>query len=139
MEVVLLGAAILEADLAQRGRCDTHDDRALHLGAHTIGIDGGAAIDGDIHARDREVALVVDGDLDHGGDVAHEAVVRRDTQAAAFPHRLAPARFARDRFGYSAQASGVDGIALGRLAVVPGIAQHLRGDDARRTDDVPST
>ena len=60
VEVGLLGAAVLEADLAQGREADALHDGAFELRAHAIGIDHGAAIEGDVDARDRELALGAD-------------------------------------------------------------------------------
>ena len=46
-------------------------------------IDVGSAINGGINPRHGELALVVDGHLDDGRDVAYEAAVRREAQPAA--------------------------------------------------------
>ena len=54
------------------------------------GIDVRAAIDRDVDARHRQVALVVDRHLDDGRDVGHEAAMRGDAEPVARRHRAAP-------------------------------------------------
>src|SRR5262245_42022782 len=81
MEVALLRSAVFEADLAQHRGRDTHDASTLHLRPDALRIDRRSAVDGDVHARDRQLALGIDRDFDDRGNVAYEAVVGGDTEA----------------------------------------------------------
>src|SRR2546430_17421031 len=134
VEVVLFHAAALEADAFQRRDADTHHARALHLGAHPVGVDVGPAIHGDVHTRDRQLALVVDRGLHDRRDVAHEAVVGGDAQSAPLGQLPAPPGLARHGLDDTPQAAGVHGVPLRGFAVVPGVAQGLRAHLAGRTD-----
>src|SRR5215472_9036049 len=136
VEVVLLAAAVLEADLSKHSRGDAHDDRTLHLRAHAVRIHRRATVDCDVDARYREIALVVHLHFDDRRDVAHEAVMRGDAQALALGHGFAPSRFLRHGLGDTPQPPGVHWITLGRLAMIPRVSEHLRRDDPWRTDDL---
>ena len=92
VEVVLLRAAVLEGDLARERVAEAHHAGALHLRAHALGVDDGAAVDRDVDPRDRQLAVRVHRHLDHRRHVGGEAVVRGDAQAPALAQRLAPAR-----------------------------------------------
>src|SRR5262245_22528611 len=83
VEVVLLDAAILVADLTERRDADAHNGGTFHLRADTIRIDGRAAVHRDVDPRNREHALGIDGDVHDRSDVAHEAVVAGDAHALA--------------------------------------------------------
>ena len=76
-------APVLEADLAILGEAEPHHRRAFDLRADALGVGGKAAIDRSIDARHREVAFLVDRDLDDGRDIAEEAAVHGDAQAVA--------------------------------------------------------
>src|SRR5262249_26158859 len=137
IEIVLLDAAVLVADLTERRDPDAHDGRAFHLRADTIGVHRRAAVDRDVHSRDRQRPLRVDRDLHDRRDVAHEAVVAGDAHALAlWQLLLAPARRMRGDLDDAAQTAGSHGIALGRLAMVPGVTELLGADDSRLADDL---
>src|SRR6185295_15247853 len=119
VEVVLLGPAGLEGHLAERCDAHAHGGGPLHLGAHTIRIDGRTAVHRDVHARDRHDTLIVDRHLHDRRDVAHEAVVRGNAEAAALWKGPAPPRLARGRLHHTTQPARVDRISLGGLAVIP--------------------
>ena len=57
-----------------------------------------------------------------------------DAEPLPLGELLAPARFTRRRLHDAPQTPGVHRIPLGRLAVVPGVAQHLRADLAGGAD-----
>jgi hypothetical protein len=71
VEIGLLDAPVLEADLANGRKADALHDGSFELCSHTIGIDHGAAIEGKVHARDRQFAIGSDRHLDdnRGGEV----------------------------------------------------------------------
>ena len=84
------------------------------------------AVDGGIHPRHAELALVVDGDFDDGRDIAHEAAVDRNAEPVPFGHRSSPFPLVGDEFNDAAQTRGVDRVAVERLAIVPGILDRIR-------------
>src|SRR6267142_6078326 len=136
VEVVLLDTPGLVADFPERRDADAHDGGTFHLRSHTLRIDGRAAVHRDVDPRNRQRSLGVDGDLHDRGDVAHEAVVAGDAHPLPLGQLLAPAGRMGRHLDDAAQAPGIDRIALGRLAVVPGVAEHLGTDDPRWADDL---
>src|SRR5207249_223929 len=81
--VVLDHASGLVADLFLGGEAHAHDAGALELGADAVGVDLRAAIDGDVHSRDRQLPLLVDRRFYHRRHVGHAAVGDGDALTAA--------------------------------------------------------
>ena len=85
----------LKRDLAVFGERQPHHGRALDLRADALGVDAEAAVDRGIDARHRDVALVVDRDLDDGRDVADEAAMRGDAEPLTLRQLACPSRPSR--------------------------------------------
>src|SRR5438046_54347 len=75
VEIALLHLAVLEGDRAMLGEAHAHDRGALDLRLDPLRIDEGSAIYRGIDPRHGKLALVVNGDLDDGRDIADEAAV----------------------------------------------------------------
>ena len=91
VEIGLLDPPVLECDLAEQreAHCPS-PPRPPSASADALRIDGEAAVDGRVDARDgRSLPLLVDRHLDHGRHVADEAAVRRRCRGRA-PRQLAP-------------------------------------------------
>src|SRR6185369_4703736 len=76
VEIALLHLAVLEGDRAMFGEAHAHDRGALDLRLDPLWVDIGSAIYRGIDPRHGELALVVNGHLDDGRDIADEAAVR---------------------------------------------------------------
>src|SRR3989449_11459099 len=96
-------------------------------------VDLRAAIDGDVHSRDRQLPLVVDRRFYHRRHVGHEAVGDGDALPAALGQRLAPTGFARRGFDDAPHAAGVHGVLFRIFAMIPGIAQGPGVEDRKST------
>src|SRR5207245_4070917 len=134
--VVLYHASGLEADLFLGGEAHAHDAGALELRADAIGVDLRAAIDGDVHSRDRQLPLVVERRFYHRRHVGHEAVGDGDALPAALGQRLAPTGFARRGFDDAPHAAGVHGVLFRIFAMIPGIAQGPGVDTSGGADQL---
>src|SRR6185437_12948546 len=125
VEVLLLHPAVLEADLAIFGEAQPHDRAALDLRLDALRCDVGAAIEGGIDPRHRELTCLVDSHLDDGRDVADEAAVDGDAEAMALWHLPSPFAFLRDYLHDTPQACGIDRIAVIGLAVIPVVLDRV--------------
>ena len=136
VEVALLDTPVLKRDLAVFGEREPHHGCAFDLRSDALRIDVKAAVDRGVDARHREVALVVDGDLDHGGNIADEAAMRRDTEPVTGRQLPSPAGFLGRKLGDPPQPSGVDRIDVVRVTIVPPRRSRLLGrfHEACRTD-----
>src|SRR5438093_670729 len=119
VEVRLLDPAGLEADLANGRKADAPHDGAFELRPDAIGIDNGAAIEGDVHARDRQLPVGADRRFNDNRGIADEAAVRRDPEAMASRQLASPAGLDRRLLDHAPQACRVERIALRVLAVDP--------------------
>src|SRR5207245_9177834 len=81
VEVRLLDPAGLEADLANGRKADAPHNSAFELRTDAIRIDDGTAVEGDVHARDRQLSIGADRHFDDTRGIADEAAVRRDPEA----------------------------------------------------------
>ena len=137
-KVALLDLAPLDADVAVEGVAETHDDGAFHLRAHPVGIDDEAAVHGHVDARDADLALIVDSDLEDDRDIGQEAPV--DGDAAPVPRRqlAAPAAGLGGDVEHRAHAAGVDRILVDRRAIVRIIHADRREVDFARSAEEPA-
>src|SRR6266704_286187 len=119
VEVRLLDPAGLEADLANGRKADAPHNSAFELRTDAIRIDNGTAVEGDVHARDRQLPVGADRHFDDNRGTADEAAVRRDPEATASGQPAAPAGLSRRLLDHAPQASRVERIALGVFAVDP--------------------
>src|SRR5438128_3245393 len=136
VEVRLLDPAALEADLAKSRKADAPHNSAFELRPDAIEIDNRAAIEGDVHARDRQFAIGTDRHLDDDRGIADEAAVRRDTEAMASRQLAAPAGLARRLLDHPPQSSRVERIELRVFAVEPFIRHRRCVDEAIRADQL---
>src|SRR4029079_14729439 len=129
VEIPLLHLAVLEGDRAMFGEAHAHDRGAFDLRLDPLRIDVGSAVYGGIDPRHGELALVVNGHLDDGRDVADEAAMRRNAEAVSLGDRPAPAALVGDQFDDLAKTRGIDRIAVIGLAVVPEVFHRIELDD----------
>src|ERR1700722_1397979 len=111
VEVILLGATVLEGDLAESRETHAHENGAFELRADSLRIDLRAAVEGDVDARNAQLALVADRNFHHSGRVADEAVVSGQTQPAALGKLASPTRLARRDFDHAAQTPRIHRVA----------------------------
>src|SRR2546429_9276095 len=93
------------------GEAHAHDRGALDLRLDPLRIDEGSAIYRGIDPRHGELALVVNGDLDDGRDIADEAAVRGNAEPVSLGDGPSPAALVRDQLDDLAKTPGVDRIA----------------------------
>ena len=101
------------------GEAHAHDRGALDLRLDPFRIDIGSAIYGGIDPGHGELALVVNGHLDDGRDIADEAAMRGNAEPVTLGDGPTPAAFVRNQFDDLAKTRGIDRIAVIGLAVVP--------------------
>src|SRR5216683_724565 len=92
VEIVLLDAPVLEADLAVARQAQPHDRSTFDLRIDPLRVGGEAAIDRGVDARHGQLSLVVHRDLDDSRDVAQEAAMHGDPLAVPRRQLLAPLR-----------------------------------------------
>src|SRR3954462_5167239 len=90
IEVEIRHPAVLDGHFAVERGGETEGDRSLHLGRDLAGVDGMAAIEGQHHAMNLQLALRTDRDLSDGSRVTAIAHELRDTPMHARRQRLAP-------------------------------------------------
>src|SRR4051794_12214953 len=134
VEITLLHLAVLEGDRAMFGEAHAHDRGALDLRLDPLRIDEGSAIYRGIDPRHGELALVVNGDLDDGRDIADEAAMRGNAEPVPLGDGPPPAALVRDQFDHLAKTRGIDRIAVIGLAVVPEVFHRIELDDPGRAD-----
>src|SRR5207302_7872890 len=98
--VALLHLAVLEGDRAMFGEAETHDRGALDLRLDPLRIDVGSAIYRGIDPRHGELALLVNGYLDDGRDVADEATVCGNAEPVSLGYGPSPAAFVGDQLDH---------------------------------------
>src|SRR5690349_20641746 len=91
VEIALLHLAVLEGDRAMLGEAHPHDRGTLDLRLDPLRIDVGSAINRGIDPGPGELALVVNGYLDDGRDIADEAAMRGNAEPVSLGHRPSPA------------------------------------------------
>src|SRR5437899_10368405 len=113
-----------------------HDTGTFDLRLVPLRIDVGSAIYGGIDPRHGELALVVNGHLDDGRDIADEAAMRGNAEPVSLGDGPAPATLVRDQLDDLAKTRGIDRIAVLGLAVVPEVFHRIELDDPRSADHV---
>src|SRR6266850_8546516 len=136
VEITLLHLAVLEGDRTMFDEAHAHDRGALDLRLDPLRIDVGSAIYGGIDPRHGELALVVNGHLDDGRDIADEAAVRGNAEPVTLGDGPAPAALVRDQLDDLAKTRGIDRIAVIGLAVVPEVFHRIELDDPGRADQL---
>src|SRR5207248_4435521 len=118
VEIVLLDAPVLEADLAIFGEAQPHHGRAFNLRINALGVRSKTAIDRGVDARHAQLSLVVDRDLDDGGDIAQEAPVHGYTLAMPRRQLFAPFRLVGNKLDDAPQPRRIDRVGFERVAVI---------------------
>jgi hypothetical protein len=87
-KIRLLDLPGLEANLTKGRKADALNDSAFELRPDAAGIDNGAAIEGDVHARNGQLAIGADCHLYDDPCIADEAAMRRASDLPCSPPQL---------------------------------------------------